>query len=464
MTKRTDSDNRATNASNPSRRRFLAQTGGLTTTAGLSQFTGSYAAQSAEAYDSGRPAEESADPPRFGVNYVPSKNWWFTWKDQYWAPDSIQDDLNAIADINMDHIRIFPVWPWFQPSADEISGTMLDRLEQVFSMADNACLDVQVTPLQGHLSGYEWYPAWVGSRSYAANPSVTAAQKRLFTAIENRIGSHPRFMGFDLSNEINALYHHWDNELTDSAFADWIRELLTYCDTIAPDKTHVASTAGAFDTLSDTRQRLAARAGNLSIVHPWVFQGASDETGNLTFYGTHHQEYFTELIRAYQTNPDRGIWHHEIGAPLVGFNRETNIPKDKRAEWAERVVTNILNNHEHIYGITWWASHDIREKGPYNLPKRRKALEYTLGLLTIDNEPKLIANRLADLIEQYRQNPPSPVQSTAIIGTNEDEYLTALQEQEVTPKIVLEKHADDQNLLNKRGIETILNKDTETNT
>lgn len=456
MNKRNNTDERTENASRSSRRRFLSQIGGMATVTGLGQFTRSQAVQRVETNESDQSTGESADPPRFGVNYVPSKNWWFSWKDQYWAPDSIQEDLNTIANINMDHIRIFTIWPWFQPEEDEISGKMLDRLKQIFGMADNADLDVQVTPLQGHLSGYEWYPAWVGSRSYVGNSGVTAAQKRLFTAIENCIGSHARFMGFDLSNEINATYHHWDDDVSNSAFAEWVRELLDHCNEIAPDKMHIASTAGDFNALSDVRKQLAARAGDLSIVHPWVFDGASDDDGDLTFYGTHHQGYFTELIRAYQTNPDRGIWHHELGAPLVNNNQEVNIPKDKRAEWAERVVTNIFNNHEHIYGLTWWSSHDIRDEGPYNLLRSRKELEYTLGLLTVDNEPKPIANRLADLIAQYRQNPPNPTQSTAIIGTDEDAYLDVLQEQGIPPKIVLEEHKDDQNHLNKRNIDTFL--------
>ncbi|MBB4682503.1 hypothetical protein HNR67_008621 [Crossiella cryophila] len=41
---------------------------------------------------------------RFGVNYVPSKNWWFSWAD--WDRASIARDLDRIAALGMDHIRI----------------------------------------------------------------------------------------------------------------------------------------------------------------------------------------------------------------------------------------------------------------------------------------------------------------------------------------------------------------------
>ncbi|MEU5988331.1 hypothetical protein ABZ806_05100 [Spirillospora sp. NPDC047418] len=45
---------------------------------------------------------------RFGVNYVPSKNWWFSWSD--WDRRSIAADLDDIASLGMDHIRIMLIW------------------------------------------------------------------------------------------------------------------------------------------------------------------------------------------------------------------------------------------------------------------------------------------------------------------------------------------------------------------
>jgi hypothetical protein len=41
---------------------------------------------------------------RFGVNYVPRRNWWYCWLD--WDQHAIVDDLQVIASLGMDHIRI----------------------------------------------------------------------------------------------------------------------------------------------------------------------------------------------------------------------------------------------------------------------------------------------------------------------------------------------------------------------
>ena len=56
---------------------------------------------------------------RFGINYTPSRNWWYCWND--WEADSIRRDLDAIAALGADHLRLMLIWPYFQPSATWVS-------------------------------------------------------------------------------------------------------------------------------------------------------------------------------------------------------------------------------------------------------------------------------------------------------------------------------------------------------
>ena len=73
----------------------------------------------------------SLDPTRhrFGVNYTPSHNWWFCWND--WNPDPIKRDLDAIAALGADHLRILLIWPFFQPNPKWVSPAHLERLDQL---------------------------------------------------------------------------------------------------------------------------------------------------------------------------------------------------------------------------------------------------------------------------------------------------------------------------------------------
>ena len=68
------------------------------------------AATSLRAYsDSVISAGPDLNSHRFGVNYTPSRNWWFCWND--WDAASIERDLDAIAGLGADHLRIMLVWP-----------------------------------------------------------------------------------------------------------------------------------------------------------------------------------------------------------------------------------------------------------------------------------------------------------------------------------------------------------------
>lgn len=46
---------------------------------------------------------------RFGVNYTPSGDWFHSWLEPDWS--QIARNLDAIADLGLDHIRVFPMWP-----------------------------------------------------------------------------------------------------------------------------------------------------------------------------------------------------------------------------------------------------------------------------------------------------------------------------------------------------------------
>src|SRR5258708_20333226 len=67
---------------------------------------------------------------RFGLNYVPRKNWWYCCSD--WDAKSIREDLHAIADLGMDHIRIQCLWSLFQPGINFVSSRSPQPLHALF--------------------------------------------------------------------------------------------------------------------------------------------------------------------------------------------------------------------------------------------------------------------------------------------------------------------------------------------
>ena len=89
------------------------------------------------------------DRHRFGVNYTPSKNWWFCWNE--WDAGSMKRNLDAIAALGADHLRILLIWPYFQPNPKWVSPLHLERLDQLLTLMGERNLDAVVTVFTGQI-------------------------------------------------------------------------------------------------------------------------------------------------------------------------------------------------------------------------------------------------------------------------------------------------------------------------
>ena len=107
---------------------------------------------------------------RFGANYVPRKNWWYCWLD--WDQQAIVEDLTVIASLGLDHIRIQCLWPFFQPGITNVNERVLANLHALLDAAAGVGLDVEVTVLNGWMSGLSFLPAWVAPLKKPSDPAA----------------------------------------------------------------------------------------------------------------------------------------------------------------------------------------------------------------------------------------------------------------------------------------------------
>jgi len=391
---------------------------------------------------------------RFGVNYVPSKRWWYSWLD--WDSHSIAEDLAAIAALGMDHIRIHCIWPIFQPNPTYISASALAHLEELLDLAQAVGLEVVVAVLDGWLSGFAFRPAWQKGRNMFTDEEMIAGEKRFFAALAERIGSHPGFLGFDLGNELGVLQQIWE-PVTQEEADIWLAEMMDFCEQIAPGKFHVNGVDHVhwYRNVGFSRRALAT-LGHATSLHTWIlFTGTLGRYG-IQGTGTRHlAEYSIELARAYHQRLDRPIWVQEFGASPEWLP-EADIP-----DFAQETIENALTC-DHLWGLTWWCSHDIRREFT-----GFDVLEYGLGLLDVDNRPKPVGERLASLISRWREDMPRPcTRSTALVWPEHIfrdamalwRYIDAfmeLIEDGVRPAIVLEDRAQDAAYLAARGITSL---------
>lgn len=387
--------------------------------------------------------------PRFGVNYVPSRNWWHCWND--WDADSVLEDLQALAGLGLDHIRIQLVWPVFQPNPAMVSEAALDRLRQFLDLADrpDTGLDVQVTVLTGWLSGFTFVPAWLGNRCMITDEDVVRAELGLLDVLAAAVAHHPRFLGFDLGNELSVI-----NETVSPADGDrWAARLLGHCEQLAPGRFHVNGNDHR-PWLDGTTfsARGAATSGGASVFHSYPYwSGVLEQWGPDGIGTLHLGEFMAELAQAHAPVPERPKWLQEFGASPV------ERPAASIPDWTETFVRNTLSS-PHMWGCTWWGSHDIDRRftgfDPY---------EYDLGLLTVDNETKPAGARLARLITDLRERPPSPpARTTALVLTEHtrprdvaDGFFRLIGEG-VRPALITAYHGDDDTGPDSRGITELL--------
>lgn len=328
---------------------------------------------------------------RFGANYVPSQGWFHSWLDL--DRDAVARDLDDIASLGMDHVRIFPVWPWIQPNRSHVRARAVADVRTVIQLGAERGLDVCVDLLQGHLSSFDFLPSWVLTwhrRSIFTDADARAGLRWYVEQLVQALAPEPNVFAFTLGNEVNNLWPASPTTL--DASTAWASDLVGVIRQHArPDQLVVHSlfddafyapdhpfSAGDVTTI-----------GDVSSVHSWVFNGTSRIDGPLGPATTSHAAYLARLAGACG-DADRPVWLQEVGAPLP------DVPYDAAGEFARR-TTLAVRAVPTLTGVTWWCSHDL-DRRLADFPER----EYDLGLFTVDHVAKPVAHALREVMQGAR--------------------------------------------------------------
>lgn len=363
---------------------------------------------------------------RFGVNYVPSTDWMFQWQSV--EESAIRRDLEAIATLGLDHVRLFPLWPTLQPNRTLIRRRALDDVALVVDIAAEFGLDASVDVVQGHMSGFDFIPAWLvnwhDGNMFTDQPAIDA-QAALVAAVYDAVRDRPNFTGLTLGNELNQFQPPNPAAMpADTAqVTHWLESLLG-----APrdkDPRHVV-THSENDHLwyRDGHPFVpahASRLGDVTTVHSWIFNGVAGRYGALSDESVRHAEWMIELAHAFATDLDRPVWLQEVGAP------DRHLAESEMPEFLERTVAAALTT-ERLHAVTWWCSHDVsRGLGDF------KDLEYSLGLLDVDNRVKPLGRRYGEVVADARRSAPAPTPRTSAVVVDVDEADLPLRRTDLAP-------------------------------
>ena len=400
---------------------------------------------------------------RFGVNYIPSKNWLHNWIN--WDAESAEKDLVSIKSLGIDHIRAHLMWNYFQIDAMVMSSACLEHLNEFCDICERLELDYCITLFNGFVSGQYFYPAWLQYYTGASgkgmfhNERVMKAQEFYIRSIANVIGNRPHFLGFDLGNEL-PLIAVSDNTVTQKQCDEWNCRMLSVCEEVMPGKLHNNGADGMpwFAGWGFSMGNLA-NSGAITVLHCYArFTQALDRFGRNCVESTHLADFMMQIAKAFSCDLNRKIWIQEFGTADSSFDDEMQnfIIKSMHS----------MYNEENLWGITWWCSHNVSSEF-----KCFDELEYKLGLFDNDNKITPSGELFKKLIDDYKNSEHKiPKRKKAIIFNPYDEngnitientwkygqrYSEMIRKGEYVALVLPEKAADSV-YLKQRGIEEII--------
>ncbi|MFC9246170.1 glycosyl hydrolase [Streptomyces sp. NPDC057136] len=408
---------------------------------------------------------------RFGVNYTPTHGWFHHWLD--FDLDEVRADLDSIAALGLDHIRVFPLWPVFQPNRSLIRPRAVEQLGDLVEAAGERGLDVNVDGLQGHLSSFDFVPSWTTTwhrRNIFTAPDVIEGQRAYLRTLAESLAGRPNFLGMTVGNEINQFSGdpHPDPDRIDHHQAGaWLEQMLEACREGAPDAMHLHASYDAawYHDGHPFTPGHSATIGAATAVHSWVFNGTAQRHGRTGTATEQHAAYLIELSKAWAVDPHRPVWLQEVGAPAP------HIPAEHAAAFTEATLAAALDCPD-LWGVTWWCSHDV-DRALADFPE----LEYGLGLLTNDRRVKPAGRAIAEAVREWRgrDHRPAPRTTALVVDTGGSEsapdrsvcapggpYFEAwmrLAGRGVRPTAVLAEHATDAAHLAGRSITEVLTVD-----
>ncbi|MFC0672386.1 glycoside hydrolase 5 family protein [Brachybacterium hainanense] len=333
-----------------------------------------------------------------GANYTPRRGWFHSWGA--FEPGPVSEDLAQIAELGLDHVRIFPLWPILQPNRTLISTAAVDDVLTVVDLAGRHGLRISVDLLQGHLSSYDFLPAWISTwhrRNMFTDEGVVAAQAQLARVLGGELASRENVTGMTLGNEIGQFavsYHPDPHPVTSEQATAWTRDLLAVVDEVLPGRRshHSFDDTLWFKDDHPFTPSDAVHLGASTTVHSWVFTGAAQALGadhpGLPLFGRYLIEVAALWQRLLGAPADRRIWLQEIGAPVPW------VDPARGAEFAEASIRAAVGNPL-VEAVTWWCSHDVhRDLGDF------PEVEYSLGLFDAQGRTKPIGEAVGRLARE----------------------------------------------------------------
>lgn len=378
-------------------------------------------------------------PFLLGCNYWASHAGTRMWAD--WRPDVVEADLCQLAAAGLRTLRVFPLWPDFQPITllrtghgrpQEIrmgeeplpetdagragmSEVCLGRFERFANLAAANNLRLIVGLITGWMSGRLFVPPALEGLNVLTDPRAILWQTRFVRHFVRRFRGQPAIAAWDLGNECNCMAPVPGRE----AAWVWTSALTSAIRAEDPGRPIFSGMHG-----------LSAQSDE-----PWTIRDQAELTDVLT---THPYPIFTPHCDRDPVTTIRPLLHATAesclysdvgGRPCVAEELGTlgpMIASDDQAALYLRAVLLSLWAHG-AGGCLWWCAYDQEHLA--HAPYDWHAYERELGLIRSDRTPKPVLETMRQFAEFLRRAPaPLPPRRTdacCILTADQDAWGAA---------------------------------------
>ena len=302
-----------------------------------------------------------------GINYWGSKSAINMWSE--YDPESIERDFALLRDAGITHLRVFPLWPVFQPlhaiygpkdiyeygfGEDPLPDTEAGRagvseeacqkFENFLSLADKYGMKLIVGLITGHMS-YRTYapPAFLG-KALLSDPTVIKWQRRFVKYFVSRFKNAGSIVGWDLGNEVKNMPGLTENP---DSFYLWASVICDAIKTSDPTRPVVSGLDNFFIENGHVNLKTVSELCDIHTVHPYnIFSTPTSPLCTIRpLLDISYKCRICEDIGGVPT------FAQEYGA--IGY---MNCSKKTEAEFYRASLFTTLAHGGH--GVMWWCAFD----------------------------------------------------------------------------------------------------------
>ena len=358
------------------------------------------------------------------------------WRD--WNGEQIERDFDMLAAYGMVLLRVFPLWPDFQPltalygaggafrgyaqngeplkNDAAVDDAMIARFRFLCDVAQKRGLKLVVGLVTGWMSGRLFVPPALETKNVLVDPEAIAWQCRFVRYFVNALKDHPAIAAWDLGNECNCMggaeaaqLWLWMHAIaSEIRMNDPLRPVVSGMHTV---KTDCGATAN---------MRQQGELVDWLTTHPYPLWTPDCNAEPFdTLRNGCHPACETTL---YANLSGRPAFVEEAGSMGPGIVSEERAAAAMRMQlfscWAAGVPA-----------FLWWCAFDQNRLGfpPYDWT----AVERELGLFTADGTPKPTAKAMKDFASfvaslPFGVLPPRRIDAVVLVSETEDFWKQAL--------------------------------------